>query len=88
MSFYQKNKFYIYHNLKTSDFKNNDILFRRKINNYFIEIIYWYNGFEIFIRPRFKKYGYFIKRYLDINSCLNLATSITSFDIEYYFFNL
>ena len=59
-------------------YKNNEIISISKITDlsYFVEVVYYCENYEIFIRPKSKKYGYFIVKFDDLNKALNYSKVI------------
>lgn len=61
---------------------NNQLVASKEINLGFVEIVFWSGFYEIFLRPRKKRYGYFLKTFSKLNQALNFLENIELVDIE------
>lgn len=65
---------------KFKKMENNQLIASRHIKNGFLEVIYWNEFFEVYLRIPKKRYGYFIKTYSKLNQALNFLENASEID--------
>lgn len=60
--------------------ENNQLIASRRIDIGFLEVIYWNEYFEVYLRIPKKRYGYFIKTYSKLNQALNFLENANQID--------
>ena len=60
--------------------ENNQLIASRRIDIGFLEVIYWNEYFEVYLRVPKKRYGYFIKTYSKLNQALNFLENSNQID--------
>ncbi|OQA77851.1 MAG: hypothetical protein BWY30_00967 [Tenericutes bacterium ADurb.Bin239] len=74
MSFFRKPKRY-FHSYKEKTHTNNELLAYKRLLNGLCEIIYWNEAYEVYYRPKGKRYG-------------QLLASFDSLERAYKYFNM
>lgn len=67
---------------KFKKMENNQLIASRRIDYGFIEVIYWNEYFEIYLRVPKKRYGYFLKTFSKLNQALNFIENAEDIDFN------
>lgn len=75
-----------YTQIENKNFKNNELVYFRKIDKlpYYIEIHYYNNFFEVSFRIKSKSNGYIMRRYNQLEKAINLANLLNEKDVKKY----
>lgn len=66
-----------FHSYKEKEYNNNTLLAYKKLLRGTLEIIYWAEEFEVHYRPSQKRYGYFLKKFENLERAVNLMNNLT-----------
>ena len=75
MAFFRGVKRFFHSYKKQNDYKNNQILAYKKELSGMVEIIYWMGWFEVYYRPKSKRYGELIAVMDDLEKAFNFLNN-------------
>lgn len=65
-----------FHSYKEREYNDNTLLAYKKLLNGTMEVIYWAEHFEVYYRPTKKRYGYFLKKFEELDRAINLMNQL------------
>ena len=65
---------------KFKEMENNQLIASRRIDIGFLEVIYWNEFFEIYLRIPKKRYGYFLRTASRLKEAINFLENATEID--------
>ena len=65
---------------KFKEMENNQLIASRRIDIGFLEVIYWNEFFEIYLRIPKKRYGYFLRTMSRLKEAINFLENATEID--------
>ena len=80
MSYNRVKRFY-YNSVNRSKYKTNQLVAYKKVDLGFLEVIYWADAFEIYLRPPKKRYGYFLTSFYQLKRAQNFLENYKHIDM-------